>query len=102
MYISCFLKDKDPISKICRISFDRSSGFSAPVFSEIVNTWIFKKMSFIKIIFRKNDLVSFDYLGYLGSPKIKMLVLRLGDTSPNPEIIEMRSFGLSHKQIEKI
>ena len=30
------------------------------------------------------------------------MVLGLGDEFKNPEIIEMRSFGLSHKQIEKL
>ena len=34
------------------------------------------------------------------SPKIKELVLGLGDTCRNPEVVEIRSFGFSHKQIE--
>ena len=33
------------------------------------------------------------------SPKIKKLVLGLGDGFKNPEIIEMKIFGHSHKQI---
>ena len=31
-----------------------------------------------------------------------ILVLGPGDTSENPEIIEMRSFGFSRKQIQKL
>ena len=34
------------------------------------------------------------------SPKIKIVGLGLGGVFKNPEIIEMRSLGLSHKQIE--
>ena len=32
----------------------------------------------------------------------KPLVLGAGDTSRNPEIIEMRGFRVSHEQIEKL
>ena len=41
-------------------------------------------------------------LGILVSPTIKKLVLGAGDTSQNPEIIEMRFFRFSHTQIENL
>ena len=39
---------------------------------------------------------------YPGFSSDKKLVLGGLDTSQNPEIIEMKSFGLSHNQIQKL
>ena len=45
--------------------------------------------------------LSWIFIGVLVSPKITIIGFYGGlDTSPDPEIIEMRVFGLSHKQIE--
>ena len=58
---------------------------------------IFKKLICFKIV---PGLL--DFSGILGSQKMKIkIVLGLGDTSPNPEIIETRVFEFSHKQIEE-
>ena len=60
-------------------------------------------MAFIKIILFENDLGCFlDYVQYPGVSRSKQLVFGLGDTSENPEIIEMMVSGFSHKQIEKL
>ena len=56
------------------------------------------------MIFKKDSFKRFQGFsgfvkGILVSRKTK-LVLGAGDTSSNPEIIEMRVFGFSHEQIE--
>ena len=43
-----------------------------------------------------------DLFGYPGVSEEKWLVLGLGDGFKNPEIIDMRVLGFSHKQIEKL
>ena len=72
--------------------------FPAPVSSQMLKTNGFPKFrDFLKHIFW-NFLDSFLFW----CPK-RYIILVLGglDTSENPKIIEMRGFGLSHKQIEK-
>ena len=96
-----FLIDIDLIFKIFKILMDGSSSFfGARPFqhchklglpnNEIVNT-LFSKIFKVFLEFVKYRCVSKDKNIFVGGL----------DTSQNAEIIELKSLGLSHKQIEK-
>ena len=76
--------------------------FSATVFSKLDKVLNFQSFEIHNsICFENVPGVLLICLGVLVSPKIKYLVLEAEDTSPNPEIIEMRVFRFCHEQIEK-
>ena len=82
-YISCFLEDIDPISKIFKNLLDGSSGFcGSRLFQHLqfpvckISNVRFRNFRFPNIIFFKNDLGCFlDYLECSRSPKIKIFGL---------------------------
>ena len=96
-----FFKDIDRMSKISKLSLDGSAFVSSPAFSETVKKWIAKLWRCIKQIENAPGFF-LDVLSILVSQNINNIGLGPRDTSKNPEIIEMRSFGFSHKQIEKL
>ena len=71
MSIACFLGDIDPISKICKISFDESSGlFGARRFQKIKD---FQHLDIYKNNISKLFWDSSIILCILGSPKINII-----------------------------
>ena len=80
-----------------------SSGISVPVFSNIVNILDFQKCRGLqKYSCPKYQGCFLILFGYPGVSKDKKVGLGGLDMSKNLEIIEMKVFGLSHKQIEKL
>ena len=78
---------------ICRYpSFPKMS-----IFVIFANFEISRNHAFKMVLRMSLDFCS----GVLLSPKIKIIGCGVLDTSKNPEIIEMRVWGLSHKQIQK-
>ena len=75
--------------------------FLVPAFSNNVNNVNFRKFEMYKQYISRND-ISWIVWSLLGSPKIKMIGLGSHGHVQNPEIIEMRSFGFPHTQIEKL
>ena len=78
------------IRRICR----------CPSFRKFPKLCMFNILNFTKVMFLKTDPGIFlIFFRHPGVSKEK-LVLGLRDTSKNPEIIEITSFGFSHKQID--
>ena len=76
-----------------------------PSFPKLTKRWIPNTLRVTKAIILKHaQLLLHFFCRYPGVSKDKNSWFVWGglDTSENPEIIELRSFGFSHKQIEKL
>ena len=104
MSIACFLEDIDPISKSFKKTIKRIFGtFRCPPFPNLTTFGSSTMLWFIKnnILKRCPCLCFLFFVGVLVSHK-NNIGFKARDTSQNPEIIEMRGVGFSHKQIEKL
>ena len=99
--ISCFLIDIDLISKIFRICYLDLHHFPVPVFSKIDKFVEFQFLIFIQHILKIIQWVFLVSFRYPGVSKKKIVSARKCPFK-KPEIIEINSLMLSHKQIGKL